>query len=160
MIIIHEHEDLNPPSDNTVNSDDEGERPAGSIFFDFDDPITEFGFDLVDIEGADENGHFASFMLGNNPVGQVSFMDFQNTEGAIFGNNTINRISPISFHQGNVPQQFDRVEIYMGGSGAVDNVNWGRFEIQTSPSAPEPVTATLTGICLSLLGLSIQRRAR
>lgn len=144
--------------------DDEGRRPAGSLHFKFDTPIKSFGFDLIDVEGAEEyngpldpgqdNGYFAAFYTGGSHLAMVGFGEFDNSESsnfqdAVYGNNTINRIQPItaadlSDFVGNPGEkQFDRVEINFGGSAEVDN-------IRTNP-IPEPATMLMVGSGLIIL---------
>lgn len=135
--------------------DDEGSSPAGSIFFDFDNPITSFGFDMIDIEGPDEfgkdSGFFAVFYDGDTVLASVGFSDLIDPTSPFFdptiayGNNTANRIQPIMAAQLDL-DRFDRVEINLGGSGAVDNISFDPAPV------PEPSTVCLVG--LGLLGLA------
>ena len=138
--------------------DDEGRRDAGNLIFDFDVVLIAFGFDVVDVEDAmAENGR-VSFFVGNQPLAEVEFMDFV-TEGSGFydpyieyGNNTANRISPITAMDLEI-ESFDRVIITMGGSGGIDNVVFEAFPVT---NVPEPTTAIL--IVLGLLVASVSRR--
>ena len=159
VIIIAENSD-DKDGDGLIDSpDDEGNRPAGEITFLFDDAIRAFGFDLVDIEGVDpdgeldsgeEQGQFAVFFMGGAPVGTVNFAEFlpdkARDQGAMFGNNTVNRIEPIGGFG-----WFDEVTIRLGGSGAIDNLVY---------RVPSPGVATLLALGLSLLGLVRRRRSR
>ena len=72
-------------------------------------------------------------------IGSIAFLDFV---GAVFGDNSANRIAPIDLlaEFGDVA---DTVELSFGGSGAVDNL--------VVTFIPEPTTAGLLG--LGLLGL-------
>jgi len=106
--------------------DDEGSRPAGSIIFDFgSNRIDSFGFDLIDVEGPDEygndSGFFASFY---DPSGDllhsVGFGALIFSDGAVYGDNSLNRIAPISYHGAT----FRKVEINFGGSAAITNINY------------------------------------
>jgi hypothetical protein len=126
--------------------DDEGSRPAGSITFAFDPaaPLLSFGFDLLDIEDDDpETMGMVLFYSGGSSgtlVESASFADFAARDGALFGDNSANRISPFVFSEADA---IDTVVFQMGGSGGLDNVG---FDL-----VPEPATAGLLG--LGLMGL-------
>ncbi len=134
MLIIAEN-DRDRDDDGVLdNPDDEGSRPAGSIYFDFDQPVHSFGFDLVDVEGPAEygrdSGYFAVFY---DPQGaqlaRVGFSQFVTPGDPFydptieFGNNSANRIQPIGASQFGLAS-FGRVQINLGGSGAVDNLTF------------------------------------
>lgn len=141
MLIIAEN-DTDVGSDGLIDRpDDEGSRPAGSIFFDFTTSIRSFGFDLIDVEGRDEygasSGYYAVFYSGNSASASIGFGTLALMDGSItYGNNTANRINPISFDNLGI-NHFDRVEINFGGSAAIDN-------IRSTPVA-EPATMLLLG---------------
>lgn len=113
------------------NPDDEGSRPAGSIFLDFDTPIHSFGFDLLDVEGPNEysrdSGYFAVFYSGNSELSRVGFGSFADPNSPFydatvrFGDSSANRIQPITAAELGLTE-FDGVEINFGGSGAIDNL--------------------------------------
>lgn len=131
--------------------DDEGGRPAGSITFAFESaPLLSFGFDLLDIEDeAPETMGMVLFYSGGSGgtlVESKSFADFTARDGALFGDNSANRISPFLFSEADA---VDTVVFEMGGSGGLDNVG---FEL-----VPEPTTAGLLG--LGLLGLVVGGRS-
>lgn len=128
--------------------DDEGSRPAGQLIFDLDVARSFVGFDLIDIEGVgddDEPGQFATFFMGGAEVASIEFAEFENggahDQGALFGNNSVNRIAPIGVGL------FDRLVISLGGSGAVDNL----------VLLPTPGALPLFAIGLGLLFLARRR---
>jgi hypothetical protein len=110
---------------------DEGRRPAGVITMLFDSNIRTFGFDLIDVEGPVEYGNgggfVASFFSNGSLVTTIDFADFVTPgslvydAGITFGNNSANRIVPIDLQQFG-PGMINKVQIAMGGSGAVDNI--------------------------------------
>ena len=141
--------------------DDEGRRPAGSIFITFDTPITSFGFDLIDVEGPEEfdasTGFFAAFFTqGGTLIGdEVGFGSFAGVNGVVFGNNSANRIDPIIVADLVGPvtaSSASFVEINMRGSGGIDNIVY--------TEVPEPGTLALFTIGLAGLGFMGWRRRR
>lgn len=165
--------------------DDEGSRPAGSIFFDFAVPITEIGFDLIDIEATEVLGsYFASFFTSGDsmPFATVNFNEFLRendrtdltddeendavnddgffsiqSEGDVkfTGDNSANRIDPITvedlrmFTGNSSIEDFTRVVIRFGGSGAIDNLSFSSAALV--PEAASLLTWVLLGVsaCLS-----------
>lgn len=126
--------------------DDEGRRPAGTLSFLFDVPVSSFGFDLVDVDStATENGSI-TFRDG---VGGSTTLDFATIlAGFEIGNNTANRIDPV-FAEKLGLASIREVEFTMGGSGAIDNVDY--------LPVPEPTTALFVGLGLALLGRARRR---
>ena len=144
-------------------ADDEGRRPAGELYFSFDDAITSFGFDLIDVEGTAEftqgSGFFATFTDLTTTV-SVAFKDLINPVSKFydstvkFGDNSANRIQPITAAQLGLTS-FSKVTINLGGSGAVGNIN---YEKDGPPVAAPTPSAAVAG--LGLMGLMSARRRR
>ena len=150
MLIIAENN--NGAGDGVVDTpDDEGMRPAGDLIFEFATRQTHFGFDVVDIEGVIESSSVEFFANGNS-VGTVLFSQFTSAgtffdASVVFGDNFANRIQPINIADVNAQAgAFDKVVIHMGGSGAVDNINY----------VPTPGSMALLG----LGGIAALRRRR
>lgn len=160
LLIIAENAH-DPEEDGILNlPDDEGSRPAGSLIFDFLRPISEFGFDLVDVEGPAEigqdSGYVATFFANNTELARVGFGDLIDSSSPfydpsiVFGNNSANRIMPIEAANLGIGA-FNRVEINFGGSAAIDNITWEEFEVPP-PNTEVPLPASWL---LWLLGLGI-----
>jgi hypothetical protein len=129
VLILQENDDLDP--------DDEGSRPAGSIIFDFDVVATSFGFDIIDVESATLEHSTLEFYIGGALAESIDFDEFEaggsHDNGAIYGNNSINRISEFEVAGG-----FDRVIFNFGGSMAIDNIAF--------TSIPAPGSLALLGL--------------
>ena len=128
---------------------------GGSFFFQFQNPIHSFGFDLIDIEDPGElDGFVALFFMDDTEIGRIGFDELVDAgspffdASIVFGDHTANRIQPIRAADFNV-SGFDRVEIHLGGSGAIDNVEF--------TPVPEPATLVLFGLLFAALAV---RRAR
>ncbi|MFI4896397.1 MAG: hypothetical protein ACIARR_01070 [Phycisphaerales bacterium JB059] len=116
------------------NPDDEGSRPAGQLIFDFASKVSLFGFDVVDIEGNVMEYSRLEFFSGGDSIATVGFDEFTNNASSfydatvVFGDNTANRISPITADAlvdagfSDARSGFDRVIIHAGGSSAYDNI--------------------------------------
>jgi len=133
------------------NPDDEGQRPAGDLIFDFATAQTQFGFDLIDVEGTMEENGMVSFFLGGGMVGSpIAFSDITNNASPFydatvtFGDNTANSLGPWNAADFGAIN-FDRVVIRLGGSGAVDNI-----------AVPAPGAGAILG-GLALAGLRRKR---
>lgn len=138
LLIIAEN-DVDSDNDGIIDwPDDEGSRPAGSIYFDFDSTMCAIGFDLIDVEGPSEygtdSGFVATFFIDDKVLAKVGFKEFVNSNSIFydssvkFGNNKANHIMPISVedlseYSGKQILVFDRVEINLGGSSAIDNID-------------------------------------
>ncbi len=152
LLIIAEN-DTDADGDGRIDiPDDERGRPAGSLFFDFTIPITSFGFDLIDVEGPQEFGSgFVAFFFGGQELDRIGFGDLSGLDpSVVFGDSTANRILPITAASLGI-EPFQRVEINLGGSAAVDNI--------VATPVPEPATWLLLGAGLAAL-LRLRRRRR
>lgn len=154
LLIIAEN-DVDSNNDNIIdNPDDEGQRPSGSLIFEFGQPVGVFGFDIVDIEGSIQEASTIEFFSGNSLLTTVSFADFVNAgplfdPTVTFGNNTANRITPLVDQQLGIAP-FDRVVMNLGGSSAIDNV-----------IVPEPSTMMLAVLgMVSVAALGWRRRRK
>jgi len=156
-------------------------RPAGSIFFDFENPITAIGFDLLDIETSGEflnndpsnssspagtrtTSGYVGFFENDVEVARVGFNEFTaggafrtDNSDVEFGNNSANRFEPITVADLNgfastTVANFDRIEFNFGGSGAVDNLTYTSF---TSPPSPAEVPEASSVLIWALLGLTV-----
>ncbi len=133
------------------NPDDEAGRPAGDLIFDFATAQTQFGFDLIDVEGTMEENGMVSFFLGGGMVGApIALSDITNIASPFFdptvtfGDNTANSLGPWDAADFGAIN-FDRVVIRLGGSGAVDNI-----------AVPTPGAGAILG-GLALAGLRRKR---
>jgi len=162
--------------DGVVNHpDDEGSRPAGSIFFDFDNPITEIGFDLLDVEGPSEygrnSGYVASFFAAGVELARVGFNEFITSTSLFYdstvkyGNNSANRIQPItagdlSRFTNTILETFNHVEINFGGSAAIDNLVFTPFTPASQSAVPEVSSVLVWGLLGLTVGSGYRRRKR
>lgn len=124
LIIAQNNRDNN--NDGILDApNDEGSNPAGTIDLAFATPISHFGFDFVDIEGAMMEGSSLDFYLNGFLLGSVAFSEFitmgsQYYDPTVqFGDHTANRIQPIPADNF-MAIGFDRVVINAGGSSAYD----------------------------------------
>ena len=123
-------------------ADDEGSRPSGSIFLEFDTVINGFSFDFIDFEQPEITGAAVRYLDENaNEVGSISFADLS---GAIFGDNSFNSSEYIQLNGLGVRT----LEFDLGGSGALDNISVSTV----------PLPASFSIFALGLAGLHVFRR--
>lgn len=119
VLIIHERYDCNGLT--CDEPDDEGSRRAGKFFFDFSQLITLESIDFFDVE-TEENG--------SRPENAIRLFDVDDNEilsGEYFTPDTggDNMWSRLDFNVGGVK----RIELNMGGSGAIDNITYSVIPI-------------------------------
>ncbi len=158
LLVIAEN-DFDGSMDGFVDLPDD-ERRGGSIFFEFQQPVFSFGFDLIDIEADefDATAGFVAFFNHDVELFRIGFGDLPTIDPSIvFGNNSANRIFPIALPgsnsggrivAGNLQDYVNIIEIDLAGSGAVDNIQIN--------AVPEPGTWGLLGA--AMLGLAALRR--
>lgn len=122
VLIIHEN--YNCTTDKCRNPDDEGSRPAGTFYFNFESVITLESIDFFDIETA-ENGR-----TSNNVIKLFDAAENEIKPGTFFTPDTggDNMWDQLVFDVDGVK----RIELNMGGSGAIDNI---RFTVVPIPPA-------------------------
>ena len=162
-LIIQENGQEDPANLGFINTapDDEGTRPSGTIQFDFEAPISRFGFDLLDVEDIGEAFNLV-FSSGNEVIASIGFDQFAESNGFFhdptieFGDNSANRIVPITssrlraFTGDSSIESFDQIAINLGGSGAVDNIRFTNF-------VPEP-TSAMSWLMLCTIFVGFRRR--
>lgn len=136
--------------------DDEGTKPAGYFEFVFSKSISMFGLDLIDIESDQEKNGGLTFYSGNESktltFGQLKSLD----PSVAYGDNSANRIDPILAESLGL-SGFDKVKVFMNGSGAVDNVTFGTPT--NNDPVPEPASLAIWAIG-GLAGLGYYARRR
>lgn len=132
-------------------ADDEGDRPAGEIVFEFDELVNVHSLDFFDVELA-ESGPPPQIEGYRNGV-LVGSVDVPETGGEIGcypGAHTcqthFNRVT-FTF------TDIDKLVVEMGGSGGIDNL-YGSRGMMTQVPEPGPLAVFATG----LLALTVMRR--
>ena len=142
--------------------DDEGQsQPAGVFHFNFTVPQEVFGLDLIDCDGPSEigpNKDYVAFFSGGKELARVGFGSFIDPTSKYYDptvhyhDNSANHIQPIDAGELGI-QSFDRVDVNMGWSTAIDNIVFDTTQV----ISPEPGSLVL---CLAPLLFSMRRGKR
>ena len=138
VLIIQENNWCN--REKCFRPDDEGRRPAGSLFFEFDKAIDSLSFSYLDIETPETST--VKLYDGTNTL--VKSVDFGDLSGATFGDNNYATVGAIAL----AGLGIQKVEFALGGSGALDDITVSQV----------PVPASLGILLMGLLGLQFARR--
>ncbi len=156
LIIAENNKDQNHDG-KLDDPDDEGGRPAGSIYLTFDNPMTELGFDIVDVENAENGQYYTKYYKDGQFIGSVNFNDMLDSNSPYydpsisFGDNTANTLPTVTASSLGVAD-FDKVKIHLGGSGGITNVRFDNRIPPPNTTVPEPNT-----ILTFLFGLGMLR---
>lgn len=140
VLIIHETHNCNALT--CDDPDDEGSRPAGRFFFDFSTSITLESIDFFDVE-TDENGR--------RPENAIRLFDEAGSElmpGSFYTPDTggDNMWDRLVFNVAGVR----RIELGMGGSGAIDNIAYSVI----------PIPSAIWLFASGLIGLAVLSRSK
>jgi len=109
MILIIAEDDVDADMDDLVDDPDD-EELGGQIFFDFDRDITFWGGTVLDVDGTERD----AFRVYDGSGTLLASLDLEN-----LGDNSVQRVAldtPVSGVR--------RVELVLGGSGAVTRLRW------------------------------------
>jgi len=135
VLIIHENNNCN--SSTCDDPDDEGSRNAGTFFFDFASAITLDSIDFFDIETVEgTNNEIKLFDKDDNEILPNMFF-VPDTGGDNMWGQLLFGVDGVK-----------RIELNMGGSGAIDNITFTAAEM---PQVPAPAAVWLFGS--GLIGL-------
>ena len=153
-VLILQENDLGCGDGICDDPDDEVGFPlAGIIEFVLDDRYSIFGIDLVDFGDHDgQENAFLRFYNGQQLINDFRINDLPSLlpdQEIEFGNDTANRVL---LGEEVIGGGFNRIEIVIAGSGAIDNILVDGFI-----PVPEPGTAGL--LVLGLIGLRAKRRS-
>lgn len=141
MLILQEN-DEDCRSGVCSDPDDEGSRPAGQIRFILDQAVSTFGFDLIDIDDSTAENGAVTFKDGLGGMKTISFETLFLDPNVDDGDNSANTIAPFYAELlGLAP--ITEVIFDLGGSGALDNINF--------TPVPEPSTIALIGLGVAAL---------
>jgi len=135
-------------------ADDEGSRPGGALFINFDEAIESTSFDLVDVERVETTGASLSLLDADRNViagSEITFESFEERDGAEFEDNFYNSISTIFFNALNITGEVFGLKFDLGGSGAINNVSATFAGTGGVTSVPE-FDGSAAPISLALLG--------
>ena len=151
---------------NAKNAPDDSAR-GGSILLDFNTDLVSFGFNWVDLEGAE---NFSVTFIDSVYTGSEATINFDlftdptsvfYDTGVAFGDRTANAIRPITVADvnnsslswsGAAPTSFDQVRFNLKGSGSVSRIAFA--------PVPEPGTTAAGILLLGLVGANLRRRRR
>ena len=131
LLILQENGPCTPTM--CPDPDDQGANPAGTISFVFSDPVLIESLDFFDIEGSEPG----DVVLFNAAGGVLATFPIPGTDGDL-------QWQRLFMNVGNVAA----VDINMGGSGAIDNLQF---------AVPLPAGLPLLLSALGLLGLNRRR---
>jgi hypothetical protein len=167
-VLIVAENDIDLNNDGLLDHpDDQGSTPAlglaGQLELDFVAPHRTFGLDLVDVEPGDEVG-FIAFHLRGVEIARVGFAEFITPASPfydptiVFGDNSANRIQPITAEQLNIVA-FDKVVVGTGMCLAIDNLNFQPYQ-GALPQVPEPSALAAIALLVPMLVRRSRRRNR
>jgi|GEM_PF-1910888 len=142
----------------SAGPDDEGARTSngtGKIVFSFSESISSFGFDFVDIESSETS--FLKFYGNGEKTKKIQLSEWAAANLLQFGNNTLNRIDPITAESLGVDglDFIDKVVIFLGGSGGVDNIT---FDLLQPDIIVVPTPTAWLGGAMGLSLVMMRRR--
>lgn len=133
--------------------DDEGSRPAGELYIDFNRAIESTSFDLIDVEQVETTGASLSLLDEDRMVIEGSELTFESLgqqNGATFGDNFYNTISTIFFDALNLTKEVFGLKFDLGGSGAINNVSATYTAVPEFDASTAPISLALLGGILAL----------
>ena len=133
VLIIQEHNYRGNCDDGTCNKpDDEGDRPAGYFSFDFNGAIELISLDFFDIETA-EDGSSASnrIVFYDAADAEITTMDIPYHTPYTGGDNLWKQLLFDSVTDPEL-RSIGRIDVYMAGSGAIDNLAFNVVPIPAS----------------------------